>query len=243
MGYQSRSALARYAVAVATVALAAGVRLALEPALGRGVPFIVFFPAVLFASWFGGAGPGALTIAGAAAMSVYLFLAPTYEFAVASTADMFSLLIFVLGSTAMVLVTQRLHQEQARAEESLDQLQKERARFESLVTSIPGVIWEAWVQPDRSQQRIDYVSPYVHTMLGYTVEEWLAKPDFWLDIVHPDDRQKAAAQAAATFTSGGPGVNEFRWITADGRALWVQAHASVIRDRAGKPVGMRGVTL
>jgi PAS domain S-box-containing protein len=229
-------------VAVAAVVLATGVRLALEPALGRGVPFIIFFPAVLFAAWFGGAGPGALAVAGAAVLSIYLFMPPYYVFALAS-GDTFSLLVFVLGSTAMVLVTQRLHREQARAESSLAELQNQRARFESLVTSIPGVIWEAWGNPDRSEQRIDYVSPYVQTLLGYTVEEWLATPNFWLTIVHPDDRQKAAANAAATFASGGTGLNEFRWIAADGRALWVQAHASVIRDAAGKPAGMRGVTL
>jgi PAS domain S-box-containing protein len=243
MGYQSRSAPARYSVAVAAVVLASGVRLALEPALGAGVPFIVFFPAVLFAAWFGGAGPGMLAVAGSAALSIYLFLPPAFQLELNSPGELFSLLVFVLGSTAMVLVTQRLHREQARAENSLEELQNQRGRFESLVTSIPGVVWEAWGRPDRSEQRIDYVSPYVHTMLGYTVEEWLATPNFWLTIVHPDDRRKAADTAAATFARGGTGLNEFRWITADGRALWVQAHASVIRDGAGKPVGMRGVTL
>jgi PAS domain S-box-containing protein len=39
------------------------------------------------------------------------------------------------------------------------------------------------------------------------------------------------------------GTNEFRWVTKDGRAVWVEAHSVAIRDEAGRPVGMRGVTM
>jgi PAS domain S-box-containing protein len=242
VGYQSRSLLSRYAMAVAVVAFAAGLRLALDPALGRGVPFIFFFPAVLYAAWYGGGGAGAFAVALSAALSIYLFLGPRFTFEV-SPFDQVSLAVFVAASAAMVLMVERLHQAQARAEHSRDEVARQHARFQSLVTSIPGVVWEAWGQPDAAAQRIDYVSPYVRTMLGYTVEQWLATPNFWLTIVHPDDREKAAAAAAATFAEGGTGLNEFRWIAQDGRVLWVQALATVILDRDGKPAGMRGVTL
>jgi len=97
--------------------------------------------------------------------------------------------------------------------------------------------------PDESSQRINFVSDYVETMLGYTVEEWLATPNFWLSIVHEDDREMAARTAAATFASGRVGTNQFRWMAKDGRALWVEAHSVAIMDEAGRPVGMRGVTM
>ncbi|HZG53242.1 MAG TPA: PAS domain S-box protein, partial [Pyrinomonadaceae bacterium] len=97
--------------------------------------------------------------------------------------------------------------------------------------------------PDESNQRINFVSDYVETMLGYTVEEWLATPNFWLSIVHEDDRERAARTASATFASGKVGTNQFRWMAKDGRAVWVEAHSLAIRDEAGQPVGMRGVTM
>jgi PAS domain-containing protein len=68
-----------------------------------------------------------------------------------------------------------------------------------LLDDVPAVVWEARGRPDAQQQRIDFVSPYVETMLGYTVEEWLSTPNFWLSIVHPDDREQAAAVAAEAF--------------------------------------------
>ena len=120
--------------------------------------------------------------------------------------------------------------------------QTERQRLEDLIASIPGVVWEAWGEPDSSRQRINFVSDYVETMLGYTAEEWLSTPNFWLQIVHPDDREHAARVAAEKFAAGGAGENEFRWVTKDGRALWVVARSSTIKDESGQPVGMRGVT-
>ena len=40
----------------------------------------------------------------------------------------------------------------------------------------------------KKSAEIDFVSYYVEEMLGYTVEEWLSTPNFWLTIVHGDDR-------------------------------------------------------
>ena len=117
------------------------------------------------------------------------------------------------------------------------------ARTLALLDGIPGVVWEAYGRPDASQQRIDFVSSSVETMLGYSVEEWLGTPNFWLSIVHPDDRDRAARVAAEAFTRGETHVNQFRWMTKDGRAVWVESHSTVMQDDAGVPIGMRGVTL
>src|SRR5205823_6464901 len=92
-------------------------------------------------------------------------------------------------------------------------------------------------------QRIDYVSEYVERMLGYTTEEWLSTPNFWLTIVHPDDREEATRLAAEQFASGEGGINRFRWVAKDGRVIWAEANATVIKDRRGNPLGMRGVTM
>ncbi|HEX8635550.1 MAG TPA: PAS domain S-box protein [Pyrinomonadaceae bacterium] len=122
-------------------------------------------------------------------------------------------------------------------------LESQRRHLQAMVGSVPGVVWEAWGEPDESSQRINFVSDYVETMLGYTVEEWLATPNFWLSIVHEDDRERAGREAAATFQSGEVGTSRFRWVAKDGRIVWVEAQSSVIQEEAGRPVGMRGVTM
>jgi len=123
------------------------------------------------------------------------------------------------------------------------ELESQRQRLNDIVASVPGVVWEAWGQPDANTQRMNFVSDYVETMLGYKVEEWLSTPNFWLTIVHPDDKEQAGSDAAADFVSGKTIIKrEFRWLTKDGRVLWVESQSMVATDDQGQPVGMRGVT-
>src|SRR5690349_171462 len=117
-----------------------------------------------------------------------------------------------------------------------------RRRLDDIVQHVPGVVWEAWGKPDAANQRIDFVSSHVEKMLGYSAEEWLSTPNFWLSIVHPDDRERAAAEAAAIFASGKGGASRFRWMHRDGHEVWVEGHSIVVSDENG-PAGMRGVTL
>jgi PAS domain S-box-containing protein len=124
------------------------------------------------------------------------------------------------------------------------QIEGQRQRLNSIVGSVPGVVWEAWGEPDAATQRIDFVSDYVETMLGYSVEEWLSTPNFWLSIVHPEDRERTARIAAEDFASGKSNSTiEFRWVGKDSRVLWVQSNSAVITDDEGRPAGLRGVTI
>jgi len=132
---------------------------------------------------------------------------------------------------------------QRERERLVSDVERERQRLLSIVSNVPGVVWEAWGEPDGESQRTGFVSDHVTRMLGYSVEEWLASPNFWLTIVHPDDRELAARNAHEHFVSGGSRTNTFRWMTKDGRAIWVEAHSTVVADEHGKPIGMRGVTL
>ncbi len=122
-------------------------------------------------------------------------------------------------------------------------VEHERERLKNLVSSVPGVVWEAWGEPDESSQRINFVSDHVEQMLGYTVDEWLQTSNFWLTVVHPEDRERAAAEARAIYESRDGGASQFRWVRRDGSAVHVEAQSRVILDARGRPAGMRGVTM
>ena len=153
---------------------------------------------------------------------------------------------FVGTSSLMTLLVAAVTSERTKAEADKDKLGSElelhRRRVEDIVAHVPGVVWEAWGKPDARSQRIDFVSDHVETMLGYSHEEWLATPNFWLQVVHPEDRDRAAAEAAAIFASGKGGSSRFRWVHKDGHEVWVEAQSIVVCDETG-PIGMRGVTM
>jgi PAS domain S-box-containing protein len=125
----------------------------------------------------------------------------------------------------------------------LAEVEHERERLDIIINTVPGVVWEAWGQPEAATQRIDFVSDYVETMLGYSVQEWVSTPNFWLRIVHTDDREQIGEMAASQFATGMGGRLLFRWVRADSRAIWVEANTTIILDDEGTPVGMRGVNI
>jgi PAS domain S-box-containing protein len=149
------------------------------------------------------------------------------------------LVSFVGTSALMTLLVAAITSERRRLG---SEVAIHRRRVEDIVQHVPGVVWEAWGKPDAANQRIDFVSSHVENMLGYSAEEWLSTPNFWLSIVHPDDRERAGAEAAAIFASGKGGASRFRWMHRDGHEVWVEGHSIVVSDENG-PAGMRGVTL
>ncbi|MEO6393455.1 MAG: PAS domain S-box protein, partial [Pyrinomonadaceae bacterium] len=124
------------------------------------------------------------------------------------------------------------------------EIEHQRMRLNNIIANVPGVVFETWINSDAESDRMDFVSKYVETLLGYTVEEWLAQPNFWLSIVHPDDRDRVQASATADLATGAIGAKrQFRWIAKDGAVLWVESTSSVIKDDSGQTIGTRGVTV
>jgi PAS domain S-box-containing protein len=82
-----------YAVAVLSVAASLLVRWMLRAWFDESVPYLQFFPAILFAAWYGGLGPGMLATALSALSAMYIFLPPA-GFAVGGPPDVMSLGFF-----------------------------------------------------------------------------------------------------------------------------------------------------
>ncbi len=87
----------RYAFAVLVVAGASLLRASLAPVLGHGVPFILYFPTVVACAWFGGLGPGLLSVALGALVAWYVFIPPAYSLAAADPTASAQLAVFLLA--------------------------------------------------------------------------------------------------------------------------------------------------
>jgi PAS domain S-box-containing protein len=161
-------------------------------------------------------------------------------------ASLLLLISFVGTASLMTMLVAAVTTERKNAEaeksELGSELEHQRRRIEDIVQHVPGIVWEAWGKPGTSSRRVDFVSSHIEKMVGYTPEEWLATPDLWQSIVHPDDRERAAAESAAIFASGKGGSSRFRLLHRDGHEVWVEVSSIVVCDESG-PIGMRGVTM
>lgn len=114
---------------------------------------------------------------------------------------------------------------------------RERARFESLVQTADGIVWEA----DAKTLTYTFVSNQAEAMLGYPLADW-TRPGFWIEHVHPDDREWAA-EYCMTFTRRREAHDfEYRFLAADGRVVWLHDLVGVVEED-GRPTLLRGLLL
>src|SRR5664279_4619131 len=104
------------------------------------------------------------------------------------------------------------------------------ARSRHILNSIPTVIYELAITAKGFPTR--WVSDSVTRILGYEVEEALA-PDWWIDCLHPDDKEAALKNTSILMTQGHL-VQEYRFRSKDGHYLWIQDEASVLWEADGR---------
>ena len=114
------------------------------------------------------------------------------------------------------------------------------ARYRSLIENIPLVTYMNSVEEPFTSL---YMSPQVEALLGYTPEEWAAKPELARDGIHPDDRERTQLLAREAREQGVPTRAEFRFIARDGRIVWVLDQTIPMRDAEGRILAHQGFLL
>ena len=99
------------------------------------------------------------------------------------------------------------------------------SRYRQLVEQVPAI---SYIAEAGVQGRFLYLSPQVHTILGFRPEECLSDPRFWWDHLNPEDHPIAMLED--TWEEGRPFQVEYRMRRQDGAEVWVRDEAVVLRD-------------
>ena len=119
-----------------------------------------------------------------------------------------------------------------------EQLREAEERYRAIVEHVPSVIYLDKVGPPMESL---YVSPVIEEMMGVSSDEWMADPELWLELTHPDDRQAIADGYFAAARSHESWSAEYRILTRDGRTIWVHDETTFLHDEAGTPKFIQGV--
>src|SRR5208337_2698108 len=106
---KSRPVLYRDAMAMVIVVAAAAVRLTFLLAMGTSAPYVVFFPAVMFAAIYGGRRAGLLATVLSAILTHYFWIEPAGQFALGKPTDWLSLAIFLLSGSMIAWIAEAWH--------------------------------------------------------------------------------------------------------------------------------------
>jgi PAS domain S-box-containing protein len=233
----AQSAVARYGVAVASVALAVVPALWLRPLALAGAQLLLL--AVLFTGWFSGLRP-ALVAWGLATLALKYYFTPPLESLKVDVAQLPRLIIFALVAllmAAMSATRRRAEDALKSARDDLAERVRERTvRFRELVNSVEGIVWEA----DATTFQFVFLSDQAERILGYPVERWLSEPTFWKDHLHPLDREWAVPFRERATGEKRDYDFEYRMIATDGRVVWLRDLVTVV-VADGRATQLRGV--
>lgn len=127
-------------------------------------------------------------------------------------------------------ITERKHAEQ--------ELRTSQQQYEQLVNTIDGIVWEG----DAQTFEYSFVSRQAERMLGYPIERWTSEPDFWVEHIHPDDREWAVNFCVIATAEMRPHEFEYRMVAADGRTVWLRDIVTVVVEN-DRPALLRGLMI
>jgi PAS domain S-box-containing protein len=128
--------------------------------------------------------------------------------------------------------------ERKQAEVAMRAVQTRREQLENIVGRSPAV---AFLWRTDEQLTVDFVSSNV-SQFGYEPEEFLNGRLHYAAIVHPEDRDRAVADAARHVAAGtSEFVQEYRILTKTGEQRWVEDHTWVPRDSDGTITHHQGI--
>lgn len=125
-----------------------------------------------------------------------------------------------------------------------ERLRSTQERFRVLIEQMPAVTYTHTVDATGTRAvAMDYVSPQVEPLAGYPVASWLGTPDFYLEIVHPDDLAPLREAVERSNADGSPMVVDYRILRPDASVVWVHEEALLIRNTPGRPPYWQGFML
>lgn len=235
----------RYGGAVVVSVVFIALRWLLGHVIDDGVPFAILFIPIALSAFYGGLGPGLVSVLTTIAFADYFLIPPLYTVGLPDTKAVVYTLLFsisglvvsALGEIGRNAVLQASNEAEIRKVTQQELLaNEERLRITEQVVS--GGVWD-W---DVAHGEV-YWSDGFQRLYDFPLNQ---KPSYelWVESLHPDDRDHTVAHLDELFQQKLHNWStEYRICTAAGRTRWVASRGQVFYDPSGKPKRMVGFNL
>jgi two-component system sensor histidine kinase/response regulator len=109
------------------------------------------------------------------------------------------------------------------------ELDRSEQRMRELVEAAQVIIWRAEIDGTRC----NFVNREAVALLGFTVEQWMTEPTFWLDRLESEDRDLFRDAAGKALVGGSAQHFEHRMRTAGGRVIWFGTSIRAVLSKHG----------
>jgi PAS domain S-box-containing protein len=225
-----------YAVAIGLTAVAAVVRVSLEPMWGARAPYVLFVLAVLISGRYGGLGPGLLSTGVAAIAAAYLLVEPAYVWGLRYPADLLGWTVFVGVGVAISITNESWRRQMRREADAREQAATTSRQLEIAIESGRMGTWEYDVA--RGQVRWSAALEAIH---GHAPGTFPGTIEAFRQEILEEDRERVMAAIATSAQGNAEHHIEYRIVRRDGAVRWVEGRGQLFRDANGKSHRMVGV--
>jgi PAS domain S-box-containing protein len=117
-----------------------------------------------------------------------------------------------------------------------ERAERAEAMYRSLVEHLPAITYAEALDDATTLS----ISPQVEAVLGYTQVEWMENTLLWVELMHPDDRDRVVESCNTANRTGQPFRAEYRMIARNGRVVWMSDQAVLVKGSRGSRSAGRG---
>jgi len=140
------------------------------------------------------------------------------------------LLAILIGAGCWLIASFKI--KQLRAEQNV---KKSEQKFRTIADF--SYDWDAWLKPDGSYV---YISPSCERITGYPAKHFTDDPNFFLEIVHPDDRKLLSTHRSKHLEQSFEKAEiYFRIIMKSGEIRWIWHQCQAVYSETGEWLGRR----
>lgn len=240
-----QSAARRYGGAVVVTLAFIAARWLLGRVVDDGVPFATLFIPVALSAFYGGLGPGIVSVLINIVLADYFLVQPLYTLGLPDTKAVVATLMFAISGLVVSVLGEASRDAVLQATSEADvskaaqqQLLANEERLRVTERVVGGGVWEWDIVTDTV-----YWSDGYQRLCDYPLDQ---KPSFdlWVASLHPDDRDRVLRHLDELLQEKLHNWSmEFRIRTASGRVRWFASHGQAFYDPSGKPKRMVGINL
>ncbi len=124
------------------------------------------------------------------------------------------------------LLKQALEQANGQLSSKVKQLMEMNSLLQHWVEFSPAVVYS--LEANEDAYRTSYVSKNFQDLCGYDRTELLSNPNFWIDLIHPDERSSTMQGVLNALDSEqDPGVSKYRILHKNGEYIRIQDSARI----------------
>ncbi len=115
-------------------------------------------------------------------------------------------------------------------------LQVSEQRLDNILTSLEDVVWSV----DPQTFEMIYMNQAAEKVYGHSCAEFYANSNLWLEVVHPEDRERVSHFSQCLLEEGSKNI-EYRIVRPNGEIRWLLDRAQIIYNELGTPIRLDGI--